>query len=446
MSQATLPTAFLEHIHRLLGTATEDFVRSHAETAPVSLRLHPVKGSGLFDDAARIPWCGQGRYLSSRPSFTLDPYFQGGAYYVQEAGSMLTGFLLSPLIDAMESPLILDACAAPGGKSTHLLSMLDGKGTLISNEVIPQRNKVLQHNINKWGYANSIVVQNEATSLRDSGLKFDVVVVDAPCSGEGLFRKDPEAVQEWSPEQVLVCANRQQQLLEALTPAVKEGGYLLYSTCTFQPAENDLQVEKLVRSGAFVSCMPADVPEGIVLSEYGWQAFPHKVSSEGFYCALLRKTRGDSTCTRSEKSAPGMKFKQAASLLKQPDRFMYSSHEQLVSAMPRHTYDILSALRKNCYIRQAGLTLGEEKGVDFIPSAALALSIDLQSASYPHIDCELSDALDFLRAGSPTFTSSVRGWHLIKYKAVTLGWAKNLGTRWNNYFPKSWRIVQQRNG
>lgn len=439
-----LPIEFKEYIETLLGKEAHAFFDSHLLPVPVSIRLHPQKGLDLFPEEEQIPWCTNGKYLKERPVFTLDPLFHAGCYYVQEAGSMLLEKLLQDVVPQFSAPLLLDLCASPGGKSTHLLSLFPEESILISNEIIPGRNKILRHNIAKWGSPNTIITQNEAKEITSSGIKFDIILVDAPCSGEGLFRKDPEATEQWSPEQVQVCSKRQTNILNDIIPSLHSGGYLLYSTCTYETSENDDQIEKLINDYNFESVMPAP-PPGIISTKYGWQAYPHKVKSEGFYCSLLKKP-GKLT-TDSSKSSKIKGQRASETLLKNwiqdPGKTMVFSQGEFINGAKPRLLEALNTLSRKCYIRMAGIPLGQMKGNDFVPSAELALSTKLET-DLPKINLEHSDAINYLRCENITVESDRNGWHLIQFQNHPLGWAKKINQRWNNYFPKEWRILMEK--
>lgn len=435
----TLPEDFVKRITDRLGEDSPVFFHSIKTTPAVSIRLHPLKMTDKFEGAKHIPWCEHGRYLEQRPVFTLDPLFHAGAYYVQEAGSMLIEGLLKQVIDELQEPLVLDLCAAPGGKSTHLLSMMKGKGVLVSNETIASRNLILRENLIKWGYANTIVTQQEAASIAGSGINFDIILVDAPCSGEGLFRKQPTAVLEWSPAQVHHCSQRQTRILDDILPALREGGYLLYSTCTFEDSENDSQVNRLIEEYGLECITPAP-PEGIESTAYGWQAWPHRVNAEGFYCTLLKKKGQHSRKifhqNRKHTAKAPSSFRE---LLKEPDAFDLVLRDEFIHAYTDIVADCVSKLAAAGYVRNAGLLMGRVKGKDFVPDIALALSVDFKNKG-PVLQLERNDALSYLKGGGMDRESSHDGWHLVAYEKHPLGWAKKAGRRWNNYYPKGWRI------
>lgn len=436
------PESFQQKMKELLKEDSADFFESQENPPPISLRKHPIKQkTSLFPEAQKVDWCHDGIYLATRPVFTYDPLFHAGTYYVQEAGSMLLEKLLSPILEKNRHLKILDLCAAPGGKSTHVLSLMNGDGILVSNEIIPLRNKILRQNIAKWGYSNCIVTQNKGEDFAKSKIQFDVIIVDAPCSGEGLFRKDDQAILEWSVEQVMVCSQRQTKILEDILPSLKPRGYLIYSTCTYESAENDDQIEQLISNFGMKVVTP-EPPSGITLTEYGWQAFPHRVPSEGFYCCLLKKegellveNLSSPTKTTSKKSA----LPSFEKWLNDENSFIITQQQDFIYAASKEVHELTQQLSKTNYIRMSGLLLGEIKGKDFIPSAELALSLSV-NRNLPTVDLNLQEAINYL-CGEPLQAQSEElGWHLVTYQNQPLGWAKKIASRWNNYYPKEWRI------
>ena len=439
--KSNLPEAFKERIiGQLPSDESERFFASLQTTSPVTIRYNPIKCNNK-QHLLEIPWCKEGRILPVRPVFTLDPHFHAGNYYVQEAGSMLLEPLLSDYIEQLKNGLILDLCAAPGGKSTHLLSLLGKDCTLVCNEIIPQRNKVLRHNLAKWGYPNTIVTQSNPSQIAASGLKFDLIVVDAPCSGEGLFRKDPKAMMEWSPSQAQQCAIRQNSILDEILPALKTGGLLLYSTCTYNPEENDLQIQRLMETGKFKLVTP-NPPETIKKTTYGWQAFPHLTTAEGFYCCLLEYTGEEQLFKKTEKlpKQRSVPFFNGSDWLENAEKYIIYPEGEYLNAATLEVKSAVVQLSTSCYLRSYGIILGEMKGKNFVPSPELALCIELKTSA-PGIELSHDEAIKYLRCEAITAGSTENGWHLIKFESSPLGWAKHIGNRWNNYFPKDWRIL-----
>jgi 16S rRNA C967 or C1407 C5-methylase (RsmB/RsmF family)/NOL1/NOP2/fmu family ribosome biogenesis protein len=435
------PDTFIQKMQKILPNEADAFFNSQQTFPPISLRLHPLKSAPqLFEEATKVDWCNLGRYLKERPTFTYDPHFHAGAYYVQEAGSMLLEKLLLPFFEEHKNLVLLDLCAAPGGKSTHLLSLMNEEDILVSNELIPTRNKILRQNIAKWGFPNCVVTQNKAEDFSKSKLQFDVIVVDAPCSGEGLFRKDEHAISEWSIDQVNVCSNRQTQILDAILPSLKPGGLLLYSTCTYEESENDLQIERLIQEYGMLVRTPTP-PQGIKSTKYGWQAFPHLVKSEGFYCCLLQKNgeRKQNNISIQKNNSKKSNWPDLSSWTTIDHLFNYSTQQDFIYANTKGVQEITQQLSSSCYIRTSGILMGEIKGKDFIPSAELSLSNSIHP-EIPFVQLNLDEAIQYL-CGDPLQSDSDKtGWHLVKYEHSILGWAKKIASRWNNYYPKEWRI------
>ena len=338
---------------------------------------------------------------------------------------------------------VLDLCAAPGGKSTHLLSLISSKSLLVSNEVIPARNKILQQNIMKCGLANCIVTQNKSEDFARTTDFFDVILVDAPCSGEGLFRKDPEAVHEWSEKNVAMCSVRQKEILGNVVHSLKPGGHLIYSTCTYEAAENDevikwlcenfgLQLFKLELTEKFV---------GIKEADFGYQFLPHRIKGEGFYIAVLKKN-GVAYNQQATAGSGAIKNKALAEYINLPSDFVEYQKDELIYIIPTSMFSDFNYIKNNFYIRQAGIFAGQLKGKDFLPSHDLALSVHLEN-ELPNIELDYDNALRYLRGESLSSQSAERGWQLVRHKGFNLGWVKALQGRFNNYYPKELRILKR---
>ncbi len=439
------PAEFLTRMQSYFGNDYDTFLEGLSKPAPVSIRMNERKAIRQFENCKSIPWSRSGFYLEERPSFTLDPLFHAGCYYVQEAGSQFLEQLFLHAIKEKEEPIVLDLCAAPGGKSTHLLSLMNGSGLLVSNEVISSRNKVLQQNIAKWGFANSIVTQNDSSDFGKAGELFDVIVVDAPCSGEGLFRRDPNAANEWSETAVIACSVRQQEILDNIHLALKPGGYLIYSTCTFETAENENQVERLITEYEYEICNHINADHGIKKSEAGYHFYPHTTKSEGFFISMLKKPNAGHHI-RIKEDKPKNSDRQSTAVLAE----YFQNADELVSIVkddrlytfPKKHYSLFAYLMKKLFIRQTGIFAGNQKEKNFIPSEELALALDLKT-EIASVEVDLETALNYLRCENISLPGVATGWTLIKFQDFPLGWVKVLDRRVNNYFPKEWRILNK---
>lgn len=434
-------------MQQLLGSAFEPFLQAMDKPVPVSVRYHPIKR--VNPTGAQIPWCANGRYLNERPSFTLDPLFHAGAYYVQEASSMLLEQAVIQSVDTTKPIVALDLCAAPGGKSTHLLSLLSRDSLLFANEAIRGRVGMLSENIEKWGYENVIVTNNDPADMHRLPGYFDMVVIDAPCSGEGLFRKEPEAMQEWSERNVELCSLRQRRIVTDAWHCLKPGGVLIYSTCTYNQQENmdnlawmtsqyDLEFITLMLDPAW-GVMPLSNNSGV-----GYQCFPHRVRGEGFFFAVARKMDRINTRSPHNRSilrTPTEKELGAArEWVTDPDHarfFLHGQQVRLLSAV--HEHHLLTAL-DNLHVIQAGTGLGEITKNKIVPDHALALSIRRNPAVLPGISLSREQALAYLRRDPLTLVGHGTGFHLVEYEGLGLGWVNVLPGRVNNLFPSGRRV------
>ena len=434
-----------------LGPAFAPFEAALQAPAPVSIRLNSRKLSSL-PALPSVPWSTTGFYLPERPLFTLDPLLHGGAYYVQEASSMFLEQALRQTVD-LEQPLrVLDLCGAPGGKSTHIASLISEDSLLVSNEVIRSRATILAENVTKWGSGNVLVTSNDPRDFGKLPEFFDVIVVDAPCSGEGMFRKDPQAVQEWSVDNVKLCAQRQQRILMDVWEALKPGGVLIYSTCTWNEEENEGNMAWLAEQENAQS-LPLEIDPvwGVVPSEQngvsGYRFYPHKVQGEGFFLAVIRKAgeaeeEYGSGKKKKYKLTPASKKEQAlvTDWLTEPERFEWVQYGEVLSAIPATVFEAADQVYQKLYVVYAGIEVAEVKGKKLKPLHALALSRYLNKAAFRTEDLELEAALRYLRKEDISLDSNGNDWLLLKYQDLPLGWAKQVGNRLNNYYPKEWRI------
>ena len=454
MNVSKLSGAFEVQMQMQLGTDFLEFETALTRTAPVSIRINPRKTDVDTADLEPVAWCLDGFYLPERPSFTIDPLFQAGAYYVQEASSMLLSEALKQTVNLSRPLRVLDLCAAPGGKSTLLASALHPDSLLVCNEVIRSRVSVLRENLTKWGYPNVVVSSHDPDDMGKLAGFFDVLVVDAPCSGEGLFRKDPDAVQQWSEANVQLCSARQKRILAAAAPLLDEGGILIYSTCTYNDAENTDNVNYLTRNG--FRNRPLDLPpdwnvvEKKTTDAVGYQCYPHRVRGEGFFISVFQKTaftapvKLDARTFRSIRALRPRETASAAKWLQNPGDFSFwEKPNGDVMALAKALEKTFLFLDNALYNKGFGLEMGQFKGQDFIPSHALALSTAINQ-TLPAVALSKEDALRYFKKENLAFDEPVNGWLLAQYNGLNLGWVKGVGNRINNYLPKDWRIRMER--
>ena len=453
-----LPSSFIDRTRRLLGDDYPRFEQALATESPVSIRLNPAKCRPGRPLGEAVPWSQEGYYLPERPAFTFDPCFHAGAYYVQEAASM---FLHRVIDQYIHTPVrYLDLCAAPGGKSTDAIASLPAGSLVVSNEVVPNRTYILAENLTKWGSPFSVVTRNEAADFARLESYFDVVATDVPCSGEGMFRKDPDAIAEWSPAGVDRCAERQRQILTDVWPALKPGGVLIYSTCTYNLEENEEMVLYLMKElGATPLTVDTDPAWGIasalVPGVTAYRFMPHLTRGEGLFMAVLRKPgEPDDSHSRlldepaGKRNKKGKKTTPATPVpdewcqrLAHPDDFDFVSRGDSFLAIPREYRADYQLLDRHLTLLQAGVTLATVKGRDYIPHPSLALSTALDPEKTPRFEADLATALAYLRRESIVLPpDQPRGYLIVAYRGFPLGWVKNLGNRANNLYPQEWRI------
>ena len=450
-----LPTGFSEQIHELLPEEAPLLLRALDEEPSVSIRLNARKTKGIdlpLPLGEAVPWAGPlGYYLDQRPSFTADPLWHAGCYYVQEASSMLLS-LVKPLLG--EEPLTaLDLCAAPGGKSTLLLDLLPEGSVLVSNELIRSRAQILTENIQKWGATESIVTSTEPRALGKLRTTFDFILVDAPCSGEGMLRKDEEARRQWSPSLVAQCARQQREILEDIWPALRPEGILVYSTCTFNREEDEAMVGYLVEEfGAEPLALP-DCPSEIIpstLSPYPcYRMMPHRVRGEGLFLCVLRKSEDEVPAKvkpskgkgRGSAKVPAEVLAWITEDLGQDLVLQQVGDDQLVAYSPSvlSLVEQLQALKVP--ILTSGIPLAEVKGKNYLPHPALALSLALAKGAFPRVEVTQETAIRYLAREAIILPETTpRGFVLICYQGQALGFVKHLGNRSNNLYPQAWRI------
>jgi len=460
-SKIDIPTLFVEQMRGELGDAeVAQLVGALAgEEQPTSIRHNPHKGyTSLGADSTPVEWCQWGEYLAQRPRFTTDPHFQAGGYYVQEAASMFVGHLLSEAYggELPEGVRVLDMCAAPGGKSTLYATMVGNKGVVVANEVIRPRALTLADNIMKWGLGNTIVTNNDPAHFAGS-LEgwFDVVAVDAPCSGEGMFRKSDEARTEWSPDNVKLCAARQRRIMADAWKALRPGGVFIYSTCTFNRTENEDNMAWLCSEMGAERVEIAPLPDhwGVVrtVAEEAecFHFYPHRTKGEGLFAAIVRKggesTRGKSPKARKSPFAEVDKsgLRTIEGVLREPKQTKVVAIGESIYAYPAAHWADMRTVCEQMSVLYSGVRVGELFGRKFKPDHALALSTALRTEAFNVVELTLDDALNYLRRQElGNIGALAEGINLLTYERQPIGFTKRIGTRTNSLMPKELRILQ----
>ncbi len=477
------PEEFIKRIE------TQDYIDSRSllsaleMPSPVSIRINRLKWKRIPESSEQVPWCNFGYYLESRPSYTLDPLYHAGCYYPQEASGMFIGHVAEQFVGKQAKVRVLDLCGAPGGKSTHLSSILGPGSFLVSNEVIRSRASVLEENVNRWGISNTIVTCNDPSDFAKFPGFFDLIVIDAPCSGEGMFR-DPVAVNEWSPENARLCSDRQKRILMDAWPALKENGILIYSTCTFNPDENERNMDWFYCKANF-ECLPIDISgfKGITEVKYngitGYGFYPGRIRGEGFFVSVLKKreevvsnARSYLPITNGVRNKLQYTYKSPLGDLVVMDkkRHLKQIYITLKDDISHRKDDYLLAekminitgnyiarsddwvvrlpceigefqiLRQNLRIIKPGTRLFKIKNRDYFPSHELALSCELKKEAFPLYELDYEQVSAYLRREPFKGDLPEKGWLIVTWMGVNLGFAKNLGNRINNYFPVSLRV------
>jgi len=449
-----LPASLLESLEGITGYDRSSFEKIHLSGQQVtSIRLNPFKSFSPNPswDTSPVSWCPQGYYLSERPSFTLDPLFHAGAYYVQEASSMFLWQVLQDIYTEGGPWKVLDLCAAPGGKNT-LLSSFFKEGLVVANEVIKSRAAVLVENLTKWGTDQVIITNNDPAHFQSLPGYFDLMLIDAPCSGSGLFRKDPAAVAEWSLENVTLCSQRQKRIVADALPALKEDGILIYATCSYSPEEDEAIADWLVGEMDMENIpIHFQTEWGIVETisrvhqAKGYRFYPDKLKGEGFFTAVFKKKSATQNIRLKEMVLPTpsrQELTQVAGFINLPEIYTLFKQSETIRTIRKEWLPALQCLAKQLYIKKAGVEIGTLKGKDLIPSHELALSL-LPVDGFPSVELSRTDALQYLRRKEIVLDTPHTGWCLVRFEGLPLGWVKILTNRVNNYYPAEWRILKE---
>lgn len=456
-----LPERFVERMRQELGEAEATALCEALATEPsTAIRLNTPKMSCPPVEAEAVPWSADGYTLPERPAFTLDPAFHAGAYYVQEASSQFAGYILSQTVGGRaqcEGLRVLDVCAAPGGKSTHYASLVGEHGLVVANEINRSRAAVLADNARKWGLGNMVVTCNDSAHLGDYEEWFDVVAIDAPCSGEGMFRKSEEACEQWSEANVRMCAERQWEIVENVFDTLRPGGVLIYSTCTFNRDEDEALVQRICDEWgeAIEPAQEVDVADewGAVVGRVGafqtFRFFPHRVKGEGMFMAVARKAGEPMSRRRMPKArreviaAVEKRSEQELSRwVKEPKRMRFFSAGDTIYACWAEHYDEIKALSSRLAVIYSGVALGQIFKGKLKPDGALAFYVGLNRDAVATAELSLDEALQFLRKQDMSAEPFVEGVNMVLYKGLPLGFVKRVGGRVNNMYPASLRILK----
>lgn len=474
-----LPIQFTEYTRRIMGEERwQKFMEGMEQPCPNSVRINKGKiihnsqfiihNCGCADgdssannyelcimhyELSQVGWCPDGYYLPERPDYTLDPLLHAGCYYVQEASSMFLDHVLRQYVGAPVR--MLDMCAAPGGKTTTAMGALPEGSLVMSNEPVRLRANILAENVQKWGCPMNIVTNNYPKDYARSGLLFDVVLCDVPCSGEGMFRKDEGAISEWSVANVEKCRQLQREIVADAWQCLKTGGILIYSTCTYNIKEDEENV-RWISEHLGAEVLPVETGEdwnitGSLLAGFDapvYRFIPGISRGEGLFMAVLRKSGDAEEGSRRMKPARQKTDKSKLKAEKFPHQWLrsqsdfniYRQGDRFV-AIHSSFSDIYSTACKSLNVVHAGVTLGELKGRDIIPQQSLALSTQLCDGAFPMAELSYADAIAYLRKEAIVLDASVpRGFVVVTYRQHPLGFVKNLGNRANNLYPQEWRI------
>ncbi|MEP7277140.1 MAG: RNA methyltransferase [Bacteroidota bacterium] len=455
-----IPVKLLASLSGIRGFDKKALEAVHASSEQISsVRFNPAKinpqAFPLKDILAEpIAWSSSGYYLRERPSFTFDPLFHAGVYYVQEASSMFLEQVIRQTVDCLRPLRVLDLCASPGGKSTLLQSLISPDSLLVSNDAIKSRAAILEENTTKWGSANTVVTNNDPSHFARLENYFDIMVVDAPCSGSGLFRRDPQAVNEWSESNVQLCSQRQQRIIADAWPALRHNGLLIYATCSYSKEENEFILDWLMENFR-ADTVKIETPDEWNITEtvsnihsaYGYRFYPDKTKGEGFFIAALQKKEGDAFAGIKTVKNTTAKLTRPEEALVQPmvedgtDLVFFKQKDNII-ALPAGLQNEIAVLQSALYIKKAGVAMGKPAGKDLIPAHALAVST-LVNQNINCIELTRHQAIQYLRKEDIQLQEAGRGWALAVYQGYRLGWIKRLPNRVNNYYPKEWRIIKQ---
>ena len=453
----TLPVAFKERMRKQLGEEDAEALFLALDTvSPIAVRLNPYKcgEEGVWSDGEQVAWSRNGRTLKERPSFTLDTAFHAGAYYVQEAASQFIDYVIAN--EELQGKRVLDMCAAPGGKTTIYSIAVGEDGLVVANEYVRSRANVLADNVRKWGLGNVLVVNNAPEHIAQFEGWFDLVAVDAPCSGEGMFRKEEVAREDWSEDAVRMCAMRQLSIVRDAWQSLKDGGLFIYSTCTFNGEEDEGLLRAFIeeQGEVFEPSANIDIDEswGIVKGEVGafqtFRFFPHKTDSEGLFVAVARKS--ESTTQRTPKARKKVmqevdktSRKELAKWLHKADEFTFAMVADTIYCYRNEQFKAVQSLSEGLTAIYSGVAMGQIFKGKLKPDWALSQFVGLDRNAVAIEELDEARALDYLRKHDIAVGNMEEGMNLVTHNGRALGFAKRVGQRCNNLYPNSLKIMNK---
>jgi 16S rRNA C967 or C1407 C5-methylase (RsmB/RsmF family)/NOL1/NOP2/fmu family ribosome biogenesis protein len=433
-----IPQALIDSLKNIIGFDQEAFIKAIEQgNSPISIRINPFKLTEKWNVETRdTPFSEYGKYVNNLPNFNADPLFHAGTYTLHEANSLYLEYVLRNTVDLSKDLRILDLCASPCGKNTHIASLITPESILVSNEVISTRSDILADNMTKLGTMNTIVTSNDPKDFGKLTGFFDVIVIDPPNSGSGLFRKNPDAIKDWSLENVELFAQKQKRIIADAWACLKEGGILIYSTSSYSPAENEEVMDWV--------CEKYGATE--ILKEGSIRFYPNE-RGEGFFISALKKNNPEKeTYVRSGRPIKNNSRRTQREVyrpwIKDIDNYnWYDVKDEFFLINSEHEY-LVNVLQSYLHIRKAGVKMGKIAGKDLIPDHQLALSLYL-SDNINRVELTEAEALKYLRREDFTLEQAQKGWSLMTFENFGLGWAKILPNRINNYYPKELRVVNK---
>ena len=443
-SNVELPLDFIQGLSTQYGGTESALIVKALNSSPsVSIRFNRRKTDADFIKAhfkdynpVPVEWCRSGFHLAARPDFIHDPLLHAGIYYVQEAASMIYEEIMAGLVASIgtgsgNSLRILDMCASPGGKTTAILNAVRDKYVVVANEYDRKRSKILKENLDKWGDPNVIVTNSPSARFKELSDYFDIVAVDAPCSGEGMMRREPIARSQWSPDLVKQCGSLQREILGDAVSALRPGGFLIYSTCTFNTIENESNVDWLLKTYGLEMHLPPR------------RFMPHQHCCEGLFAAVLKKPEGNAgVLLRSEKTTKNKRIVKDDIIYISDNDILEERIGDRIFAIPtevNYIYQILN--KRNFNILSAGVEIAKMKNNSVIPSSRQVVSINFKPDLLPVVDLDYDQSLLFLKGNPVILQANISpGYVAVSYLGHPVGLMKNIGPRANNLYPPEWKI------